>query len=301
MNEILKLSEYCKSISCKHSLDEPMKNHTTFKIGGNAEIFIEPNDIEQISNVLKQAKILNVNTTFMGNGSNVLVRDEGIKGAVVCLSNEFSKVEMIADKVLYCTAGANLTQLCHYAYNNGLSGLEFAWGIPANVGGAVYMNAGAYGGEIKDVLKSAKYLDENFEIVERSVDELEMAYRHSFFTNKHYLILSAIFQLEHKPKEEIKAKMDELMTARKTKQPLEYPSAGSTFKRPVGAYAAALIDECNLKGARAGGAMVSEKHAGFVINYDNASCKDVLDLVELVKEKVKTKTGHILECEVKII
>lgn len=301
MQRILQLQAYCESIHCKCLPSEPMTQHTTFKIGGNAELFIEPTDVEQLRNVLSQAKNLGIKVTIIGNGSDLLVDDKGIEGAVICLSGSFASIENRGDKAIYCTAGTSLSQLCYNAYQNGLSGLEFAWGIPGNVGGAVYMNAGAYGGEMKDALSKVWYLDEALKIQERSIEQLEMTYRHSFFTDKPLVIVGALFTLEQLEQTKIKEKMDGFMDSRKSKQPLEYPSAGSTFKRPVGAYAAALIEECGLKGVRVGGASVSQKHAGFVINHDHATCQDVLSLIAQIQDTVKKQTGFTLECEVKLI
>lgn len=203
--------------------------------------------------------------------------------------------------LISCGSGAALASVCSYALKNSLSGLEFAWGIPGTVGGAAYMNAGAYGGEMKDIVEAVSYIDENGIIKSFKRDELNFSYRRSVFTDKEYIVTDVLFKLENKSQSEIREKMDELMGKRKSKQPLEYPSAGSTFKRPEGYFAAALIEECGLKGASVGGAEVSEKHSGFIINKNNATCEDVKNLIAYVKKEVYKQKGVELHCEVKFI
>lgn len=302
MSGIQELRAYCESIGCACFPDEPMSRHTSFKIGGPADLLIRPASAGTAAKILRQAGELGVPLTIVGRGSDLLVSDEGVRGAVLSLDEQAAKPAVEGEKTVFCPAGASLTALCVFAWQQGLTGLEFAYGIPGSVGGAVYMNAGAYGGEIKDVLQSARYLTPEGEERVLTAPELGLSYRHSWFTDHPgRLITGAVFRLQKGDPAAIRAKMDDLMERRKQKQPLEYPSGGSTFKRPEGSYASALIDRCGLKGRRVGGAMVSEKHAGFVINYDNATCRDVLALVEEIRREVLEKTGYTLECEIKLL
>lgn len=280
-------------------LDEGLSNYTSFKIGGNADYIIKPKNVEELIYTIKSVANLKIPYYFLGNGSNILVSDDGYRGAVILTSglNEMS----VSGDILTCQAGATVARLCGFALESNLSGLEFAFGIPGSVGGGIYMNAGAYGGEIKDILISCCYLDKDGNKFEITGDQLELSYRHSFFTDKNYFIYSGKFKLLPDNASEIKLKMDDYLNRRKTKQPLEYPSCGSTFKRPENGYASALIDECGLKGYKIGGAQVSEKHAGFIINCGNATCKDVLSLIEHVQNVVLEKKGILLECEVKTL
>ena len=277
------------------SKDEPMLRHTTFKIGGNADVFIEPENIVELKFVLKTAKDCQVPVFILGKGSNILVSDSGIEGATVSLL-KMNNLSVEGEKIT-CECGANLASVCLLAQQNGLSGLEFAYGIPGSVGGALFMNAGAYGGEMSDVVEGAYCLDENFneKYIEKS--EMDLSYRHSIFKNN-MIITRVIFSLSKGEKDDILSKMNEILQKRKDKQPLEFPSAGSTFKRPKGNYAGTLIEKNGLKGSRVGGAMVSEKHAGFIINYDGASASDVLGLIDKIREKVKEGDGIVLEPEV---
>lgn len=282
--------------------DEPMKNHTSFKTGGNARLFIIPKNEDEIKAVLKICKDENVGYFILGNGSNILVPDEGIGNrAVIYLGENLSFIEEIGDGKILAGAGTKLIQLCRYALHKSLSGLEFAYGIPGSVGGAAYMNAGAYGGEMKDVLIKANHLD--FDGTEGSYEgnELDLSYRHSAYSGDNKVITSVVLQLKKGVKAEIEAQMKDFIGRRKEKQPLEYPSAGSVFKRPEGYFAGALIEQSGLKGKRIGGAMVSEKHAGFIINYDNATTRDVLELIDFCKETVKEKFGVLLEAEIKTV
>ncbi len=281
--------------------NEPMSDHTSFKIGGNADIFITPKSEEDCSMAVLSCKKNNVEYIVIGNGSNLLVSDNGFRGAVICISSAMSNIWLIDDNTIFCEAGASLACVCNFALKNSLTGLEFAYGIPGNIGGAISMNAGAYGGEIKDVLVECSYIDDCGNIKKILGKELDFSYRHSFFTNKNYCIVSVVIKLNSGNTDEIRAQMTEILKKRKEKQPLEYPSAGSTFKRPEGSYASLLIDECGLKGCRIGDAQVSEKHAGFIVNIGKATCDDVLSLIEYVKQDVQAKTGYILEPEVKII
>ncbi len=296
MNGFDKIKAYCENIGIRFFCDEEMKKHVSFKIGGKVPLFIVPESVEELSQLLP---LVSENTPFFifGKGSNLLIDDEGINAIAIMLGNDFSDYE-IKDDMIICEAGMSLTRLCTIAYENGLSGLEFAYGIPGTVGGAAYMNAGAYGGEMKDVIVYCEHLDYDGKLHTINNDELSFSYRHSFYTGKQLCITKIAVKLSPCQPEKIKARMDELINRRRDKQPLEYPSAGSTFKRPEGAFAAQLIEECGLKGLSIGGAMVSKKHSGFIINFNNATCKDVLSLIRKVKEVVKDKTGYNLECEI---
>lgn len=280
---------------------EDLSKHTSFKIGGPAEFFVKPKDKEQVSAVVDYCEKNSVPLLPLGKGSNVLVSDNGISGVVMYFGSDFGKIELIDENTIYCEAGAGLAALCNFALENELTGLEFAYGIPGSVGGAVFMNAGAYGGEIKDVIVYADHVDKNGKAGKFTGEELEMSYRHSVYSGKEYFITGAAFKLQKGEKSEIKAKMDDLLGRRFDKQPMDKPSAGSTFKRPEGAFASALIDQCGLKGYRVGGAEVSTKHAGFVVNIGGATCEDVLRLIKDVQEKVKNDTGFFLEPEVEIL
>lgn len=278
-----------------------MKEHTSFKTGGNADILINPKDDEAVKAILTFAKEKDTPLTVVGNSSNMLVSDDGIKGIVIKTAGGLNDISL-SDSMITAGAGVSLARLCIYALDNSLSGLEFAYGIPGTVGGAVYMNAGAYGGEIKDVLKGITHITPELITEQKSVGELSLSYRHSFYSdNDGYFILNAQFELQKDDPKLIKERMDDFLSRRKSKQPIEYPSAGSTFKRPEGYFAGKLIEDCGLKGHRIGGAMVSEKHAGFVINYDNATTEDILNLITYIQKTVKEKTGVTLETEVKIL
>lgn len=281
----------------KYTLDEPMSAHTTFKIGGNADLFITVDSLSELKSAINACKSNDIPYMILGNGSNLLISDRGIEGAVITLDGEFKDISTDGD-IITAGAGAKLSRLCTAALDRSLSGLEFAYGIPGTVGGAVYMNAGAYGGETKDVLTSVTALTQTGEVKEYGADELCMGYRTSVFKTNGNIILFAKYKLHNDDKVAVKARMDDFMNRRKTKQPLEYPSAGSVFKRPEGAFAGTLIEQCGLKGKTVGGAQVSEKHAGFIINIGGATCDDVMDLVKLVQDTVKTQTGYTLEREI---
>lgn len=280
--------------------NEPLAAHCTFKIGGPARLFVQPVDRAQLCRAVALCKAQGVRYYLLGNGSNILFADEGYNGAVLDISSMQDTVEVHGTQ-LTAGAGVRLSALCKTALEHGLTGLEFAYGIPGTVGGAVYMNAGAYGGEVKDVLQSVRYLTAEGEITEAPAAELDLSYRHSAFEENGGCILSACFRLEPGDPEAIKAHMNELMAKRLDKQPLDKPSAGSTFKRPAGAFAAALIDQCGLRGYRHGGAAVSEKHCGFVVNLGGATCADVLALADLVCKTVKKQTGYTLEKEIRVV
>lgn len=293
--------DFADKMGLSYLTNESMSNHTSFKIGGPCEIFAEPGNSTQICKLQKFAKENDIPFFICGNGSNLLVRDGGFEGITLHLGKNYANIELLNNHDIKCLAGTNLSQVCNYACEHGLKGMEFAYGIPGTVGGAVYMNAGAFGGEIKDVIVEATYIDSDNVEKRIAKEEMDLSYRHSFFTDKDYVITSAVFHLEEGNKEEIKSLMNEILEKRKSKQPLEFPSAGSTFKRPDGAYAAALIEECGLKGHQIGFAQVSEKHSGFIVNKGGASAADVLALIEDIKKTVKEKTGYVLEPEVKII
>ena len=282
--------------------DEPLKNHCTFKIGGNAEILYVPKNEKALIAAVNFSKENNIPFHILGNGSNVLISDDGLKGIVIKLFGGLTDLLYLGDGIIAVGAGVSLTRLCNFALEKSLTGLEFAYGIPGTVGGAVYMNAGAYGGEIKDVLMSVRTFNpETGEVKEEPVQKVSLSYRDTQFMNTGVIITAAYFKLEKGKKEAISARMLELMTKRKTSQPLEFPSAGSTFKRPPNAFAAALIDKCGLKGLTVGGAKVSEKHAGFVINFDNASFDDVITLMDKIKAIVLQEHGIELTPEVEIL
>lgn len=278
--------------------DEPMKNHTTFKVGGNAQVIVTVNNKEELSALMKYISTENISYFILGKGSNLLVSDSGIKGVVITLSGEFTDIKTKDGNKIFAGAGASLMKLCRFAQENSLSGLEFAYGIPGSVGGAVFMNAGAYGGEMKNCLVSADYITPQGECGTFTIDELQLGYRTSVFKNKNYIITGCTLSLKEENKDIIKEKMDDLLGRRRSKQPIEYPSAGSTFKRPEGAFAGTLIESCGLKGYTIGGACVSEKHAGFIINKGGATFEDIDSLIKEVQKKVKDETGYFLETEV---
>ncbi|MBQ8861050.1 MAG: UDP-N-acetylmuramate dehydrogenase [Ruminococcus sp.] len=277
--------------------NEPLKKHTSFKIGGEAEMFVTVSNIEQLKAVIKACKDSGIKLFVIGKGSNLLISDNGMKGVVLSLDGEFKNISIEENRIV-SGAGVNLARLCNFALDNSLSGLEFAYGIPGSVGGAAYMNAGAYGGEMKDVITSVTHITSDGDVVTLSKEQLDLSYRHSVYKTTDDIILFVTMELEKGESEAIKEKMDDFMNRRKTKQPLEFPSAGSVFKRPEGNFAGTLIEQCGLKGKTIGGAQVSEKHAGFIINVGGATCEDVLNLVSFVQDTVKEQTGYFLEREI---
>lgn len=279
--------------------DEPMSRHTTFRIGGPADYFVCP-DREQIAAVLAVAKKCGMAITVIGNGSNLLVGDKGIRGLVVEIGSAMNQI-MVDKNHITAGAGALLSQVAAKAAAAELGGMEFAAGIPGSVGGAVTMNAGAYGGEMKDILRTVTVLTPEGELKTLDVSEMDLSYRHSCVPEQQYIVLEAEIELGYKPEEEIRAQMEELRNKRIEKQPLEYPSAGSTFKRPEGYFAGKLIMDAGLRGYRVGDAQVSEKHCGFVINRKNASAQEVRQLMQDVQDKVKVQFGVMLEPEVKML
>jgi len=284
----------------KIRINEPMNNYTSFKIGGPAECLIKIQTFEELKLILKLSKEKNIPLTIIGNGSNVLVSDNGIKGIV--LKIEISTFEIDNETAqLKVGSGVKLGMIAQKCLKQEIAGFEFASGIPGTIGGAIRMNAGAHGKEMKDVVTTITYMDRDGEIFTISNKEAEFEYRKSLFTNKDYIILEVQMELEKGIKEEIQAKMTEYSTYRKEKQPIEYPSAGSTFKRGTDFITAKLIDDCGLKGYQIGGAQISEKHAGFIINKGNATAEDVMKLMEYTKEQVFKKFGKVIEPEIEIL
>ena len=300
MSSYSKLYNLCNEIGCEYSTDVLLKDYTSFKIGGNADVMVFPDTVSRLSAVFSFAKNENLPVLVIGKGSNMLVDDDGFKGVVINTCR-LDKIELIDDETIYCQSGASLSKLCRFALEHSLTGLEFAFGIPGTAGGAAYMNAGAYGGEMKDILVSCEHILSDGIGAKFNAEELDLRYRHSVYSDNDMIITALILKLKTGNKNEIKAKMDELMSKRRNKQPLEFPSAGSTFKRPEGYFAGALIEQCGLKGFTVGGAQVSEKHAGFVINIGSATAADVCAVVKHCQQTVFEKVGVMLEPEIKII
>jgi len=297
VDEIYKIAN---EFNCTALKAVPMSEFTSFRIGGPADLLIKPNSCLNFQHLLKACCLSGLDVFIIGRGSNILVSDNGIKGVVFCTS-DMNGCENNGNGIIECDAGISLLNLCTFAMENELSGLEFAYGIPGSAGGAVCMNAGAYGGEIKDVLINCIHLNNElvFETVKK--DFLGLEYRGSIYLNNKYIITSLSIQLNLGEKNKIKQKMNEIMSSRKNKQPLEYPSAGSVFKRPKDNYAGLLIEECGLKGKRIGDAEVSEKHAGFIVNKGNATSNDVLKLIDFIQETIFHEKGIMLETEIKCI
>ena len=291
--------EYCLDNNIKIKQNEIMSSHTSFKIGGAADYYLECGEIETLKTVIKAANEYKIPYFILGKGTNILVSDNGFRGLVICLAG-FDKITRDGLTVT-AGAGVSIAKLCMYLCENSLSGLTFAYGIPGSVGGALYMNAGAYGGEISQFAVSATVLDKSGNIKEILKQDMNLGYRTSIFKTDGDTILSVKFALKQGEKDKIKAEMDDYMSKRKSKQPLEYGSAGSTFKRPEGYFAGTLIENAGLKGVTVGGAMVSEKHAGFIINYDNATANDVKELMKKVQTEVYKKYGVNLEPEVILV
>lgn len=281
-------------------IDEPMSKHISFRVGGPADILVKPSSEEQIKDILTFAKKENIPYLIIGNGSNLLVRDGGIRGIVIKIAENFNDFS-IEGTTVTAQSGAMLSFMGKAIMRNNLTGFEFAAGIPGTLGGAIAMNAGAYGGEMKDIVKSVRLIDSQGNIVELSNEEMQFAYRKSILSKEEYIVLSAVMELKEGNYEEIRDIMKDLTNKRVTKQPLNLPSAGSTFKRPEGYFAAKLIEDCGLKGLTLRGAQVSDKHCGFVVNLGGAQAKDILDLIYVVKITVYSKFGVMLEEEVKIL
>ncbi len=294
------LIHFAEKLKIKYSKNEPMKNHTTFKVGGNAALMVFPASENEAAEIIKFCSQQGIRLIAIGNGSNLLVSDNGIEACVMCFGNDFSEIRLIDDETIFAQSGTSLMKLCRFALEHSLSGLEFAYGIPGSCGGAAFMNAGAYGGEMKDVLYKCIHIDKNGNPGSLEGNEMKLSYRHSVYYDNGCVITGIYLKLKKGSKEDIKAKMDDFLQRRKDKQPLEYPSAGSTFKRPEGYFAGALIEECGLKGRTVGGAQISEKHAGFVINKGNATCSDILQLCNICSETVMNEKGVKLEMEIRV-
>lgn len=280
--------------------NEPMSKHTSFRIGGAVEVMALPENTQQLAEILKMSNVLDTKPAILGAGTNILAPDEGMKGLVICLKDGLTGLKQTDDTHIQVDAGVSMTKAAVFAANLGLSGFEFAHGIPGSVGGGVYMNAGAYGGEIKDVCTSVDVMNPDGTLHTYSAEEMGFAYRHSRLEDEPGIVVSAVFELIPASAEIIRSRMQELAARRKASQPLDKPSAGSAFKRPVGGYAAALIDEAGLKGFQVGGAAVSEKHAGFAVNLGGATAEDVKNLLAQVSDIVFDKSGIRLEPEVRI-
>ncbi len=300
MNNIEALEKYALSLECSAEREVSMKNYTSFKVGGPAELFLSPEDAGQTAKLVRFCEKEEIPVFVLGKGSNLLVSDRGIKGAVIYTGKQCG-ISMTDENTVRAQSGASLAQLCTFALENSLSGLEFAYGIPGTVGGAVFMNAGAYGGEMKDVLLNSEYVSTDGTFGELDNEAMELSYRHSAYENSNLVITAASVRLAPADRNEIKSTMNDILARRKEKQPLEYPSAGSTFKRPEGNFAGALIEQCGLKGVSVGGAQVSEKHAGFIINRGSATAADILSLIKHVQARVKAQTGVSLETEIRLI
>lgn len=297
IDEIIHLAE---SLEQDVYLNEPLSEHTTFKIGGECPAFVDISSASALCVLIKAANELGEKYMIIGNGSNLLFDDLGYDGVIFHLGKKLSDIT-VRDGRIRAEAGASLMSVCRAALDAGLSGLEFAYGIPGSVGGAVFMNAGAYGGEIKDVLESCEVIDQNGDIKTLTADEMELSYRKSVLQQTGETLLTAVFKMKReRDRSMIEADMKEYMHRRREKQPLEYPSAGSTFRRPEGYFAGKLIQDSGLKGFSIGGAQVSEKHSGFVINKGGATFADVTALIKAIQEKVKKDSGQTLECEVLI-
>jgi len=282
--------------------DEPMSKHTSFKVGGPADFFLIVENEKELKQLLKLAKQLNYPITIVGNGTNLLVKDGGIRGFVIRINfSEFriNRTQHYAE--IKIGSGFQVTKLSRIGLNEEFKGLEFLCGIPGTIGGAIRMNAGAYGGEIQDIIQSVKYMDLDGNTYKLKADELEFSHRHSIFSEKNWIIIEAVFRLDYGNKEEIEKKMKENQKSRMDTQPIDYASAGSTFKRQDGIITAKVIDECGLKGYSIGGAQVSSKHAGFIVNKGNASSKDILDLIEYVKQVVYERKGIKIETEIVVL
>lgn len=288
-------------LNCVVRYDEPLKNHTTFKIGGNCIALVEPREISDIVETIKICRENSIKFFVIGNGSNLLVPDEGYNGVIIKLKSEFSTIQ-VEGEYLIVNSGAKLSEVYTVAYENSLTGFEFASGIPGTIGGAIYMNAGAYGGEMKDIVESVQVLDlDNFELRELKNEELEFSYRKSIIQRRNYIVTTIKLKLQKGNKEKINAVYEDLRERRNSKQPLNFGSAGSTFKRPEGHFASKLIEDAGLKGYHINDAWVSEKHSGFIVNKGNASFKEVMELIEYVQKVVFEKFGVKLETEVRIL
>lgn len=297
------IQEIADKYGCQMLYNQPLSSYTTMRIGGVSEAMIKPNSTQCLIEVMRVCKEHNIKRFVLGKGSNTLFSDKGRTGLIIQLNGDYARISLEGESgdEIVCEAGASLAAVCRFAYEHSLTGLEFAWGIPGSIGGAVYMNAGAYGGQMSDVVVSCEQIDEAGNCNNVNIKDMEFSYRHSAFCSCCCAIGTIRLKLNKGDQLQIKDRMDFLMEQRVSKQPLDFPSAGSTFKRPQGSYASLLIDNCKLKGKTIGGAQVSEKHAGFIINRSGASFSDVMKLVELVKKEVNEQTGYSLECEMLIV
>lgn len=300
MVNIEELTELCGKLGCRITPECSLREYVTFRFGGKCRALISVNSAESVLALLKYIREKNIRYFILGRGSNVIVADEGFDGVVLLFGSDFAKIEVSRRKIT-CDAGALLASACVHAQQASLTGMENLFGIPGTVGGALFMNAGAYGSEMSDIVVSAEYIDENCDMRFISGENMNLSYRHSIFSENKSVITSVTLELKDGDSEEIKKAMNECMAKRSEKQPLEFPSAGSTFKRPEGSYASLLIEQCGLKGFSCGGAEVSEKHSGFVINKGYATCADVLRLCGEVQKTVEEKTGFRLELEPVIV
>ncbi|WP_390925642.1 UDP-N-acetylmuramate dehydrogenase [Paenibacillus xylanexedens] len=280
----------------KVKFNEPLKNHTFIKIGGNADILIHPTTIDEITKIVEIANLHQLPLTVIGKGSNVIIKDGGIRGVTISLSH-FDQIK-VNEESMIAQSGVDIIEVSRLALGHSLTGLEFACGIPGSTGGALYMNAGAYGGQIADVVERATVITKDGAVLEIPREEMKFGYRNSLFKMDHYIILEAEFGLKKGNKEDIASKMKELTFLRESKQPLEFPSCGSVFKRPEGHFAGKLIQDCNLQGTRIGGAEISMKHAGFIVNVDHATAQDYMDLIQFIQKKVYDTFQVELETEV---
>ena len=302
---MMELTEFQKQISkildkIVLRFNEPMSSHTSFRIGGPVEVMAFPKSPDELAEILKASILLDRKPAILGAGTNVLAPDIGVSGLVICLKDALTEMYQIDDTHIYVASGVSMTKAAVFAANLGLSGLEFAHGIPGSVGGGIYMNAGAYGGEISSVCKCVYVMSPDGAVRLFDADNMRFSYRHSRLEDEPGIVLGALFSLQKKDSAEIHALMRELMQKRRASQPLEYPSAGSAFKRPISGYAAAMIDQAGLKGFRIGNAAVSEKHAGFIINLGGATADDVKNLISSVSQKVFDDFGVMLEPEIRI-
>ena len=296
------LSEFAEELGCTVVRDEPLSRHTTFHIGGPCRLMLIPDSTEDLQKLMAYVGEHNIRTLILGKGSNMLCADEGYDGVVILLDKSIGKIELISEDTIRAEAGAPLIMLCTKALEYGLTGLEFAYGIPGTVGGGIFMNAGAYGGEIKDVVVSVTAVDRNGKLHTYGAEELGFTYRASRFTHSDEVIVSGEFKLRKGDRTAIEAEMNRLIGCRRSKQPLDFPNAGSTFKRPKkDVYVGKLIQDNGLRGFSIGGAQVSEKHCGFVVNKGGATCSDVTSLISRIQETVREKTGYKLECEIRIV
>lgn len=292
------IKDYLPNIALR--FNEPLSKHTSFRIGGPAEVMAFPQNADELAEILKLSKKLDIRTSILGAGTNVLAPDEGVPGLVICLKDSLNGMQELGDGRILVMAGVTMSRAAVFAANHGLAGMEFAHGIPGTIGGGVYMNAGAYGGEISQICESVTVTNREGEQKTLSRDEMCFRYRHSVLEESGAIVVSAVFCLNQDTSEAVKARMKELLTKRSASQPLDLPSAGSAFKRPVGGYAAVLIDQAGLKGFQVGGAAISKKHAGFAVNLGGATANDVKQLLEQVSARVFEATGIKLEPEIRI-